>query len=49
MSLNHDGSRLAVGSHDNKIYIYETTEYTLQATLAKHSSYIIAVDWSTDG
>lgn len=29
MSLSPDGSRLAVGSHDNRIYIYSTADYSL--------------------
>ena len=44
-----DGQKLAVGSHDNKIYIYDTTNYTLLGTCDKHNSFIVSVDWSLDG
>lgn len=39
---------LAVGSHDCKIYIYscQNHQYTLEATLEGHSSYIAHLDWS---
>lgn len=48
MSMSPDGSKLAVGSHDDKIYIYNTSDYSLLVVLAKHSSYIMALDWSAD-
>lgn len=41
-----DGRYLAVGSHDNNIYIFEGTE--LKHTLKGHNSYIVALDWSQD-
>lgn len=45
-----DGSKLAVGSHDNSIYIYNVSQnYKLVHKLSKHSSYIISLDWSVDG
>jgi len=43
-----DGTKMAVGSHDNKIYIYDANNYKLIATCAKHNSFITALDWSTD-
>ena len=52
MRYNPDGSKLAVGSHDNFIYLYNTTpdgRYTRAGTLKGHSSYITALDWSQDG
>jgi WD40 repeat protein len=42
---------LAVGSHDNKIYIYainESHEYSLWATADKHASFVNSMDWSSD-
>jgi len=36
---------LAVGSHDNNIYIYNTSDWSLKGSLTKHTSYIIALDW----
>ena len=39
---------LACGSHDNNIYIYDTTSYNLLGKLTKHNSFIVAVDWSSD-
>lgn len=43
---------MAVGSHDDHLYIYEinseTHEYKLYAKGASHSSKIDALDWSLD-
>ena len=44
-----DGSKLAVGSHDNNIYVYETSGYSLLGKCAKHNSFVVSVDWSLDG
>uniref|UniRef100_A0A8C5H325 HELP domain-containing protein n=1 Tax=Gouania willdenowi TaxID=441366 RepID=A0A8C5H325_GOUWI len=48
-----DGSFLAVGSHDNFIYIYNVTEngrrYSRFGKCNGHSSFITHLDWSTDG
>lgn len=41
------GKFLAVGSHDNSIYIYDSN-YKLTAKCHKHSSFITSVDWSAD-
>jgi WD40 repeat protein len=49
MEYSPDGSKLAVGSHDNIIYIYETTKYEYIARCKGHSSFITSVDWSEDG
>jgi len=43
-----DGSRMAVGSHDNRIYIFEAENYELVATCSKHNAFITALDWTTD-
>ena len=51
MRYNIGGTKLAVGSHDNYIYIYNTREegnYTPHGKLKGHSSYITALDWSID-
>lgn len=44
-----DGSKLAVGSHDNKIYILDANSFQVLATCQKHNSFITALDWSQDG
>jgi WD40 repeat protein len=45
-----DGSKCAVGSHDNKIRIYDANNgYALAATCSDHKSFIVSVDWSIDG
>mmetsp|Transcript_2648 Transcript_2648/g.3657 ORF Transcript_2648/g.3657 Transcript_2648/m.3657 type:complete len:130 (+) Transcript_2648:490-879(+) len=52
MRYNADGSKLAVGSHDNFIYLYNTVangKYTPFGKLKGHSSFITGVDWSLDG
>ena len=51
-SLYKDDSYLAIGSHDNAIYIYQMNEDKSKLNkLGKcvgHSSYITHVDWSKD-
>lgn len=47
-----DETLLAVGSHDNHVYIYEVREdasYHLVCKDHRNSSYINAIDWSLDG
>ncbi len=48
MAYSPCGCYLAVGSHDNYIYIYDTTNYSHHATCKGHTSFITAVDWSCD-
>ncbi|CDW73957.1 help domain containing protein [Stylonychia lemnae] len=52
MSYDPSGSKLAVGSHDNNIYVYtidKTNEKYLKCfALKAHSSFITALDWSLD-
>ena len=44
-----DGKFMAVGSHDNAVYIYEPAkDYSLYAKFAKHNSFVTSIDWSTD-
>ena len=42
------GSKLAVGSHDNNVYVYDASSYDLLGTCSKHNSFIVSVDWSED-
>uniref|UniRef100_A0A672HSV4 HELP domain-containing protein n=1 Tax=Salarias fasciatus TaxID=181472 RepID=A0A672HSV4_SALFA len=53
MRYSPDGSFLAVGSHDNFIYIYSVTEsgrrYSRFGRCNGHSSFITHLDWSKDG
>ncbi|XP_030579061.1 echinoderm microtubule-associated protein-like 3 isoform X1 [Archocentrus centrarchus] len=53
MRYSPDGSFLAVGSHDNFIYIYHVTEsgrrYSRCGKCNGHSSFITHLDWSKDG
>ena len=48
-----DGSRLAIGSRDNFVYIYtvndDASEVTKVGKCSGHSSYITHIDWSKDG
>ncbi len=40
---------LAVGSHDNNIYVYEVNnDYKLLVKFAKHNSFVTSLDWSKD-
>ena len=47
-----DGAYLAVGSHDNFIYLFTVSEegkqYKKHGRLSGHSSYITHFDWSKD-
>jgi len=51
MKYSPDESMLAVGSHDNNIYIYKVdgTNYSLHGKLTGHNSFITNLDWSRDG
>lgn len=46
-----DQSMLAVGSHDNNIYILKVNgdTYEKHGTLKAHNSFITNMDWSKDG
>ena len=47
MAYNSSGERLAIGSHDNSIYIYtKGNPYKFLARLQGHSSFITSLDWS---
>lgn len=46
MEYSPDGNKLAVGSHDNNIYIYSTSDYSLIGKCTKHNSFIVSIDWS---
>uniref|UniRef100_A0A8C5GED4 EML-like second beta-propeller domain-containing protein n=1 Tax=Gouania willdenowi TaxID=441366 RepID=A0A8C5GED4_GOUWI len=52
MRYSVDGSLLAVGSHDNFIYLYNVSErgrkYSRYGKCSGHSSYITHLDWSPD-
>lgn len=52
MRFSQDGALLAVGSHDNFIYLYTVSEngrkYSRYGKCTGHSSYITHLDWSPD-
>ncbi|XP_071401980.1 echinoderm microtubule-associated protein-like 1, partial [Centroberyx affinis] len=52
MRYGPDGNFLAIGSHDNYIYIYAVTEngrkYSRVGKCSGHSSFITHLDWSVD-
>ncbi|NWW19472.1 EMAL1 protein, partial [Falcunculus frontatus] len=52
MRYSPDGNFLAIGSHDNCIYIYSVTEngrkYTRIGKCSGHSSFITHLDWSVN-
>ncbi|KAM7385995.1 hypothetical protein PAMP_002023 [Pampus punctatissimus] len=52
MRFSADGGLLAVGSHDNFIYLYTVSErgrkYSRYGKCTGHSSYITHLDWSPD-
>lgn len=40
---------LAVGSHDNCIYVYDVeNDYSLYCKFNKHNSFVTSLDWSID-
>ena len=43
-----DGIMLAVGSHNNNIYIYGSDDYLKLRTIKSHNSFIVSVDRSAD-
>ena len=54
MVYSPDNKHLAVGSHDNMIYLLDTKTYNEKKATGKggkctgHSSFITALDWSQD-
>ena len=49
MRYSPSGEKLAVGSHDNFIYLYNASNYKPYGKLRGHSSFITGLDWSLDG
>ena len=49
ISFSPDEKRVAIGSHDNDIYVYDTKNYKLVSVCKGHNSYITSVDWSCNG
>tara|TARA_B110000285_G_C15089818_1_gene598419 strand:- start:413 stop:1204 length:792 start_codon:yes stop_codon:yes gene_type:complete len=49
MVFSPDSKHLAVGSHDNTIYLVDTKTYKKHIKLTGHSSFITAIDWAADG
>ena len=48
MHYSPSGIKLAVGSHDNKIYIYLAPKYTQVHVFQGHSNFVNGLDWSID-
>ena len=48
MSYSIDSTLLAVGSHDDNIYVLDTKTYSTKAICKGHHSYITAVDFTLD-
>ena len=49
LKYSPDESKLAVGSHDNNIYVYDSQTYSLLYKCVGCTSFIVSVDWSQDG
>ena len=48
LKYSPDGKYLAVGSHDNKIYLYDCSKGKFTCKFGKSSSFITHLDWSID-
>lgn len=49
MKYSPCGTYLAVGSHDNCIYVYDVKkDYALYTKFNKHNSFVTSLDWSVD-
>jgi len=49
MAFSPDNNYLAVGSHDNNIYVYDVNNgFSLTGTCRGHNSYIMALDWCAE-
>jgi WD40 repeat protein len=48
MKFSPNGEFLAVGSHDNSIYVFSMPTMALHKKIGKSSSYITHLDWSVD-
>lgn len=50
IKFSPDGKVMAVGSHDNSIYVYKLPNFNQKfKPMTKHSSYITHMDFSEDG
>lgn len=53
LEFTADGSKLALGSRDNTIYVYNVTDggrkYVRVGRCNGHSSFVTHLDWSSDG
>jgi len=48
MRFSPDGKWLAIGSHDQYVYIINAATWALASKIQKFSSYLTALDWSMD-
>ena len=48
MAYSPDEKLLAIGSHDNNIYLVDTDSYKKVKALSGHSSFLKSLDWSAD-
>ena len=48
MVYSPNGEYLAVGSHDDHVYIYTVKDYKLKGTVSGASSAILCIDWTKD-
>lgn len=46
MDYSPCGKYLAVGSHDDNIYVYKVDGYKLHGTAGAHNSFLVSLDWS---
>ena len=49
MTFSPDNSKLAVGSHDARMYMIFLNEGNRVVRFGKSSSAVLHIDWSTDG
>ncbi len=49
IKISPKNDTVAIGSHDNVIYIYSLPEFKLLGRLNKHSSFITHIDFNENG
>eukprot|EP01063_Lacrimia_lanifica_P002339 TRINITY_DN1121_c1_g2_i1.p1 TRINITY_DN1121_c1_g2~~TRINITY_DN1121_c1_g2_i1.p1 ORF type:complete len:816 (+),score=48.33 TRINITY_DN1121_c1_g2_i1:436-2883(+) len=49
LAFSRDGSKLATGSEDNRVYVYDTTNWAQLSLLMECTAWVSSLDFSPDG